>query len=135
MTMRNPARSSSSELAVPDNDVGGLDAGPKQALADGADEFDVGGDAASAEGIHFQTHGVAGTRDMAPCGDCIFGRSWGELAAAEERKHGAVEEGLDAVRIDRGACAVQLGIAGNHNTGIAAGFRGGRGRLCRSAQA
>ncbi len=135
MAMRNPARSSSSELAVPDNDVGGLDAGLKQALADSVDEFDVGGDAASAESIHFQTHGVAGTRDMAPCGGCIFGRCWGEMAAAEERHYGAVEECLDPVRIDRGACAAQIGIAGNHNTGIAGRFRGGRGRLCRSAQA
>ena len=135
MAMRNPARSSLFAVAVPDDDVGGLDAGLLQALADGVDEFDVGGDAAAAEGIHFQTDGVARTRDMAPCGDGVFGRRCRGMVAAEERQHGAVEEGLDAVRIDRGARAAQHRDRGQHNTGIAAGFRGGRGLLCRRAQA
>ena len=90
------------------------------------DELDVGGDAAAAEGIYFQADGVARTSNMAPRGDAVFGRRCRGMLVTEERRHGAVEEGFNAVRIDRRARAAQIRIAGNHHTGL----RGGRGLLC-----
>ncbi len=113
-------------VAVPDDDVSGLDSGLLQAFADGFDELEVGGDTAPSEGVHLESNTVTGAGQPPPRGK----RSLGRVVVVKQRQHGAIEQGLDAAGVHRGADAAQHGIVGDNNPG----FCGGR-LLSRSRQA
>ena len=78
-------------VAVPDDDIGGLDSGLLQALADGRDELNVGGDPAPAKRIHLQAHSLARMNQPSP------GINRGQrMLLAEESLHGAIQEAGEA---------------------------------------
>ncbi len=100
-------------IAIPDDDVAGLDAGPLQALGDGEGQHGVGRDAAAAEAIGLDADDFvlrAGREDLLPGFDGFIAASVGG--------DGAIEQGQGFGAVELAACAVQRGIAGDNDAGF-----------------
>ena len=98
-------------VAIPDENVAGLDAGLLEALGDGEDESEMGGDAFATETVGFETDDfIVGGNDAFPSFDVAIAPGVGG--------DGSIEQIDDALFVKLAGRIVESGIAGDNDFGF-----------------